>query len=491
MRLESMNPLSRFRRASGGNVAMMFAFTAPFLMVGITVAINFTNASTARTKLNEAADAAALAALTPAMMGKDAATAQAAAIAMFNARAAAVTSLDGAPVATITVTPPTGTSVTRTVTVAYTANVNTILGGYFGNDVAISGTSTSKAQIPPNINFYLLLDNSPSMSLPATTDGIATMQSITSKQDSNQGCAFACHQASGNNGDTAGNLCITNTNPPQYSSPTVNNNTYCASKDAQGNSLRQLDNFAMARRNNITLRLDELTSGVTQLLSTANGYQNSGVYSTPPAYQFAAYSLDSSWQIGLTNLMSLTSSYQSSWTSASSNFGVMEMYANNAVCSTSACTASGGVGDVETNYDNALNGINTILPTPGNGTNASGDKPQEILFFVTDGVEDEATTSCSQPLIGGGRCQAPINPALCTTIKNRGIKIAVLYTQYLAVPTNSWYNNTVAPFQSQIATNLQACASPSMFMQAAVGDNLGTALSNLFNVAVQQASITK
>ena len=29
------------------------------------------------------------------------------------------------------------------------------------------------------------------------------------------------------------------------------------------------------------------------------------------------------------------------------------------------------------------------MPTPGNGTNVAGDKPQEVLFFVTDGVEDE------------------------------------------------------------------------------------------------------
>ena len=29
------------------------------------------------------------------------------------------------------------------------------------------------------------------------------------------------------------------------------------------------------------------------------------------------------------------------------------------------------------------------MPNPGNGTNQTGDKPQEVLFIVTDGVEDE------------------------------------------------------------------------------------------------------
>ena len=61
------------------------------------------------------------------------------------------------------------------------------------------------------------------------------------------------------------------------------------------------------------------------------------------------------------------------------------------------------------------------------------------------------------------RCQSPINPALCTTLKNRGIKIAVLYTTYLALPTNAWYNTWIAPFNlgpygpspnSEIAQNM-------------------------------------
>ena len=32
--------------------------------------------------------------------------------------------------------------------------------------------------------------------------------------------------------------------------------------------------------------------------------------------------------------------------------------------------------------------------------------------------------SCIKPTTSSHRCQSPINPALCTTIKNRGIKIA-------------------------------------------------------------------
>ena len=68
----------------------------------------------------------------------------------------------------------------------------------------------------------------------------------------------------------------------------------------------------------------------------------------------------------------------------------------------------------------------------------------------------------------------------CTTIKNRGIKIAILYTDYLAVPANSWYQQKIAPIQSDIGPSLQACATPGLFYEAAIGADLGQALAALF-----------
>jgi hypothetical protein len=136
----------------------------------------------------------------------------------------------------------------------------------------------------------------------------------------------------------------------------------------------------------------------------------------------------------------------------------------------------------------------TTMPTPGNGTNISGDKPQEVLFIVTDGVVDELnSSSCTQSTTsaaGGTRCQEPITPSLCTAIKNRNIRIAVLYTTYLAVTNDGWYNSWVAPYQSQISTQLQACASTGLFYQANIGDDLGQALSTLFNTVRNSAHLT-
>ena len=108
------------------------------------------------------------------------------------------------------------------------------------------------------------------------------------------------------------------------------------------------------------------------------------------------------------------------------------------------------------------------MPDPGSGTNNAGDTPQEVLFIVTDGVEDKAVSSsptmnsaygsvcCSGPL----RLQATLNPVngsgsevyspdWCATIKGRGIRIAILYTEYLPLPSNGWYNTYLSPIPKQ------------------------------------------
>jgi Flp pilus assembly protein TadG len=485
-----------FRRNRRGNVAMLYALMLPVLMFGIGLAVDFTHAAQVRTQLNAAADAAVLAALTPSMMQQSNATAQTAALNMFNGQIASLTSLASIQPPAITVTNPNGNTLIRNVTVSYDAQNENIFSGVLGfSTMEVAGSSTASASVAANINFYLLLDNSPSMALPATQAGITQMQNLTPQQGN---CAFACHQASTNNGDSAGNPCLstsgTYTNPTLSSPPPSNSSGSAYCKTSAGT---QIDDYALARKNNIQLRLDALSTGISDLMTDAYNAQQSAA-AIPPVYQFAAYTMDSSWQVGMSssstpaynNLMSMTTNYVSGWSSASSSFGVMEYYSNNAECGNAACSSSGGGGDVATSFSNALGAMNTIMPNPGNGTNVAGDTPQEVLFLVTDGVEDDTSGSCSQPF-DGTRCQAPIDPSLCTTIKNRGIRIAILYTDYYQVTANSWYVSWIEPFQSTIATNLQSCASPGLFYDAGLdSSNLGAALQTLFNTVVQTAHLT-
>ena len=460
---------------------MMYALVAPVLVFGAGAAIDYGRAAQIHTKLNAAADAAALSALTPTMLQQSTTVAHDAAVNMFNGLTNNLPGLT-ADATHVTVNVTVGaTPLTRNVEVSYSTSVNTIFAQVLHvNTLAVSGVSEASAQAPPNIDFYVLLDNSPSMALPSTQAGITQMQNLTTNETKaqgagNGGCAFACHQASTNNSDSAGNPCADGTAPTLNAAPpsTTTGTYYCATKHGA-----QIDNYALARKNNITLRLDELNNGVSTLLQTASTTAQSTVFATPPKYRFSIYSMDSLWQISLTQLMALTSTFTTSWTSASANFGVMEMYSNNNNCANSACSSSTTTpgGDVATNYDNSLGKLSqtSYIPNPGNGTNQAGDTPQEVLFIVTDGAEDEHSGSLrlEQTMndLAGDPNGSPYGNATgtnwCTAIKNRGIKIAILYTDYLAVPANSWYVGHIAPFQPEIGAALQACATPGLFYDA-------------------------
>jgi hypothetical protein len=154
-------------------------------------------------------------------------------------------------------------------------------------------------------------------------------------------------------------------------------------------------------------------------------------------------------------------------------------------------------GDQDTGFTAILPAINTaITGAPGTGSSSA---PLKYLFFVSDGVADEANKGCLKKLSGTTRCQSPINPALCTTLKNGGIKIAVLYTTYLALPTNAWYNTWIAPFNigpygpslnSEIATSMQNCASPGFYFEVSPTEGIADAMNKLFQKAVAQARIS-
>jgi hypothetical protein len=106
-----------------------------------------------------------------------------------------------------------------------------------------------------------------------------------------------------------------------------------------------------------------------------------------------------------------------------------------------------------------------------------------VVFLVTDGVADYAG--------GSGRMISPIDPSLCTTIKNRGIQIAVLYTTYLALPPNAFYNQYVAPWVNTIGPTMQECASPSLYFEVSPTQGISETMQALFLRVVTQAHLTQ
>jgi Flp pilus assembly protein TadG len=431
MRIVRFSSLCRLARDRKGNMAMIFALLLVPITFAVGMTVDYTSAARKRSQLNAAADAASLAAVTPAMMAASDANAQTAATNMFNAQIQKIPGLSlNAANLTVTIT---DNGLNRNVKVCYKAastnNFSKVIGQ---SSFALQGCSTSASSVAPNIDFYLLLDSSPSMAIAATAAGISTMVANTSHQS---GCAFACHE----------------TDP---------------AADNLGNPNGE-DNYTLARNLGVTLRIDMITNAAQNLMSTATIQEGNN----NATYRAAIYTFD----VGFNTIQALTSNL-SLVKSQAGNIQQLEVYDNDCL------TQSNCNNDTDTNSDLALSSINSIMPNPGGGTKSAGDSPQEVMFFVTDGVEDEA--------VNGNRVLSLMTTTMCTTIKSRGIRIAVLYLNYLPLPTNLFYTETVALFQPNIGANLESCASPGLYTQVNTDTDISTALQNLFLLAVSTARLT-
>jgi hypothetical protein len=150
--------------------------------------------------------------------------------------------------------------------------------------------------------------------------------------------------------------------------------------------------------------------------------------------------------------------------------------------------------DRATDFEVVLPALNSCIAAPGSGQ--SPGTPQKVLFIVTDGLADEVDPgNCAawpngNLLTGQTRCIEPINASLCTTIKNRGIRIALLYTTYLLPNSDSWSNSNVVPLLPSIAPALQACASPGLYFEVSPTQGISQAMTTLFQKVVSTAHIT-
>ncbi len=463
--------LSRFVRDRKANIAVITALVMIPIVFLLGMTLDFTQALRKKQQLDAAADAAAIAAVRPAMLMQTDAVAQNTAYAIFMSTANRLASgLASVPTPTITIT---DVGLQRTVKVSYNAASLNNFPQLLMNNVswAISGASTAQASSAPNMNFYLLMDDSPSMGIGATATDISNLIAATApkyqKASSSQNCGFACHETNiAHDGGTK-------------------------------------DNLAIARANNITLRIDLVTSAVNQLLNTWSNCPQSGISGgvmqcmsalNNTSYRAALYTFD----LGLNTLASLTTPTTAG--AQVSNIALMPVAYQNCVASPSNCKTDNG-----TDIAGALTSLNGIMPSPGLGSNASGDTPQEVVFLVTDGVEDKISSSCPNgSYASNSRCQQPLDTAICATIKNRGIKIAILYTEYLQLKTpnvpvtDNWYMSWIDAYDEPtsstgaIAQNLQACASPGFFSNVQTGGNITQALTDLFlKVASSTASLTQ
>jgi Flp pilus assembly protein TadG len=503
--------LCRFVGDRTANVAVIFAIVMVPTVFLLGMALDYTHTQRMKSNLDAATDAAAVAAVTSSMMQQTPQVAQTTAKNVFRSTSnPLVTSnnLSGQPAITVAVNctnpdPTTGyctypacpgsgdavfadplnssNQVVRNVQVCYNGAATNAFPGVLNQvNWPFAGAAATRNQNAPNINFYLLLDDSPSMAIGATASDINTLIANTQHQvDSSgfKGCGFACHQTN-------------------------------AAADSLGNpGGPNQDNYALARSLSVTLRIDLVTQAVQSLINTAYQISNTNRNTYGVAIYTFDYQLNSASPVfapsnkpGVvrtpTTPNTTTSYTVATIQSAAANIQVLPVYKNNWL------TSSNNNSDADTSIAGALNSLNTIMPNPGNGTNVANDTPQEVVFLVTDGVEDvnivtdPFTKSCSKTK-SGNRCQAPLDYTICTTIKAKKIRIAVLYTQYddsALHSTNSWYDSWVHPYNgssSQIESNLQSCASPGLYTMVQTGGDITGALQALFLKVASDPRLTQ
>jgi hypothetical protein len=413
--------LVRFAASRGGNVSSMFALAVVPMIGAVGGAIDYGSFYKARAAAAAAADASTLAAVGYSGFNTEAAKAKSTGLSVFNAQlsTSGKINIDSAILDVV------DEGLSRKATLTYTGAVKTSFIGVLGiNTIQFSGSSVASVGKAPFMDFYVLLDNSPSMGLGATTADINKMVANTSDK-----CAFACH-------DTG-------------------------SKD---------DYYSLSQKLGVTLRVDVVRSATQKLIDTAIEQQG-----TNSNYRIGIYTYGAS-----ASALKLTKNapLQSNLPNAKSQAASVKLMSVN----------TKNIDYMYSPHAAMLSQISDEIPSSGDGT--TQQQAQKILFYVSDGTTDaNLPVGCTKPLTGK-RCQMPLDPTKCNEMKSRGVKVAVLYTTYLPLPTNGWYNSWIAPWQSQISTKMQECASPGLFFEVSPSQGIEEAMVALFMKATASAHLT-
>jgi Flp pilus assembly protein TadG len=514
--------IAGFRRNTRGNVAIIVGAAALPLIAIVGCVVDYTMATSMRTKLQAGADSATLAVVSvnspivvaaKAMNSTDGAVANGSNF-LQNFFVSNVPTGAGATVQTSTVTKA---GMVVTATLSFTAQVPTAFLGVIGfSNISISGSSTSSYKLLTYIDFYLMLDVSGSMSFPSTAAEQARLQAVNPDNMNPAsggngypgGCTFACHftrqgacpQSGSGSGPYQGPIPAvgTTSNPGTNPSP----GGYC-----QGFIISRLGttpvSFAAGTNNAtngnnvnwtntqvtscptpgttacIQLRADAVGYAVNQLLATANATEQATTISNQfrvGLYPFIQY---------LYSYFPLTTSLNGSPTSSGTiNYAA----ANLATLLDTGANASLGSGG--THFENALTSMNSLITSVGNGTSSSNTLP--YVFLITDGSQDNQ----SQWNGGwsGSNHATTIDASNCTTLKNRGIVVAVLYIPYQTIQNPTTFAGSEDIYANNNIPNipgaLQSCASPNFFYTANTPADINSALIAMFEQAITTAHVT-
>jgi Flp pilus assembly protein TadG len=304
--------------------------------------------------------------------------------------------------------------------------------------VNLSASAVATASPITYINYYILVDISQSMGIGSTATDMSNLYNrVVAYKNGNEGetgCVFGCHVKA--TGQTYTNEYLAHSVSPA-----------------------------------ITLRIDAAVTAIQSIISAAQAAAG-----TNQNIKIGLYTMSENPVSG--TLLNTISAPSSNYASLMSLAATIDLGNNEAV----------GLGDSD--FADQLSKFNTILPA--NGSGASASSPANYVFLVTDGLID--TPGCG----ASNHCTGAFSPSYCTNLKAKAT-VGVIYTTYLPIynqnnSANGYetnYNSLVLPYVSQIAPNLQACAtSSSFYFEASDGPTISTAMQSLFAASQQGAGLT-
>nr|WP_210290156.1 pilus assembly protein TadG-related protein [Rhizobium skierniewicense] len=429
--------VQHFWQEKSGNFGILTALMVVPIFGTAGVALDINQAMAVKADLQNAADAAALASVAKASKEVEAARkmagngrieiANADALSFFKSDAVGRDDFDVESVKVYV--EKVGNSVQAAV--SFEATVQTSLTRILGKDfVTVSGKATAKYETETYSDFYLLLDNTPSMGVGATPADVKTMMDNTKDK-----CAFACHVVSADGVD--------------------DQNSY----------------YHLARKLGVTTRINVVAQATAALMDTATSLRK-----TSDQYRMAVYTFgERAPDAKLTEVVPLTSNLANAKKKAATIDLMSALSKKNAESQL-------------TDFDKTLTDLGNSMGTVGNGTSSAS--PDKVVFFVSDGVGDSNKPSSCTKKVNNGRCQEPIDVRFCTALKEKGYRIAVLYTTYLPLPEDTWYNDWISPFQSQISTRMQECATPGLYFEVSPTEGISDAMAALFKRIITSPRLT-
>ena len=542
-----------FWRDTGGNFIIMFGLmiVPMFLLMG--VGIDYYKELAYKSRLDSAADAAAIAAINTAQAyltvnGTSAATiaqakanGEAQAALVFYANAGTEESTAAAvPVPYVNIN---GQLITATVT--YSTTVNSHFGGLThtisNQTMTVNGNAASSLTMSTYLDFYLLLDVSGSMSFPTDQPDQVTLQNYAKTHYGDQlknypnGCTFACH---GQSSDPAG---VAGAMPSFCNIPGNAGAGFCGAvgyefaralgialrADSVGAAVKNLFTTALATETNVTHLANEFRVGIYPFIDDAieAATLSSNLATTSPGYavagQMGTY-LDQGQNIipsakgfnhmdvvtgvssghGGNNMGSGGTHFENLWF----DLGGTTKIANGNLFAGYDITGNSPPGSAFPSFSPtyltaspALGAISGATILKGSSTGASASTPQGFIFLVTDGMDNSQSYS-----VAGGWVppySVPQLPdttsthSLCAQAKSAGYTMAVLYIPYVQIinPTGFANNEDINVNYTipSVPADLKNCASPGYFYTASSAKAINDAMQAMFQQATQFARLTQ